>query len=154
MIAIMSGKRDEVGAPLVWTPSMVEAEFRRVDTEIASLNRDIYAQWSASKDTKLDAFKDSWRAFVDQWKAYYADATKGLGTGWGGHVDRVQKYGQDVAKWREEFQKLGGTPTGPVPRPPESSEFPWGKVLIGVGIVAGIVTLPSIIKAVKGNGKT
>lgn len=146
----------EIGV-LVWTPAMVKAEFVRVDGEIAALNKDIYAWWSAFTHTvppseaeaTADRFKENWRIFVDDWKKYYDDASRFPGTGWGGHVDRVQRYEGDVKRWREEFQKLGGKTTGPPPRDPEvDSGFPWKTALIVIGTaIGGIFALPRIIAA-------
>jgi hypothetical protein len=132
---------------------MVRAEFERVHADVLSLEKDIYAWWSASasmgaeEQAKRDRFKEAWRLFADEWKEYRSSALAGLGTGWGGHVDRVQKYGQDVTRWRDAFTKEGGAPTGPGPRPPEPG-FPWAKSIIAGIITAGLVIgVPRAIKA-------
>ncbi len=148
VVAICCGRNpdNEVGFVLVWTPAMVKAEFKRVDAEIANLNKDVYAWWSASQSMpkaeqdKRDRFKDAWRTFVDGWKDYYDSASKFPGTGWGGHANRVQQYGADAIRWRDEFTKLGGNPTGPAPRAPESG-FPWKTAIITGGIVVGAIFL-------------
>ncbi len=121
---------------LIWTPGAILAEMRTVRGIVAQLDRDI----SASQVD--DAFKASWRTFVDEYEAFFKDHQGWLDRFWFASYEKTAEYRRRALDWRTKFTNLGGRASAPVDTPPEgpgarvSAYAKW--ILVGGGAYLAI----------------
>jgi hypothetical protein len=132
-----AGVRDEddLGA-LVYTPSAIKAELDTVKAGADQLDRDI----TASK--VRDEFKQAWRAFLNEWRAYYKDHEGYWSHMWFAVYEKAVEYRKRVDQWREAFQTEGGRVSAPTLTPPsDKGSGTWKWVALGAGalLVTGAV---------------
>ncbi len=133
---------DEVGA-LVYTPGVIKAELEAVNTAAGQLDMDI-------KPAKVrDEFKRAWKAFLDEWKAFYKNNSGYWSRLWGGVYQKAVEYRKRIEQWREAFEREGGRPTGPsavVPETPKAGSWKWALLGAGGLLVAGAFISKSVMK--------
>jgi hypothetical protein len=88
-------------------------------------------------------FGNFWASHADSWTDRM----------WRGTYDKAVEYRQRAADWRKRFEKMGGTPTTPPPRPPTEPflppgfSMPWKAIAVAGGIAAGALIIPAAIRA-------
>jgi hypothetical protein len=88
-------------------------------------------------------FGNFWAAHADSWTARL----------WRGTYDQAVEFRQRAADWRRQFERLGGVPTAPAPRPPTEHVLPpgfsisWKPFAVVGGVLAGALVLPAVIRA-------
>ncbi|MCU1279477.1 MAG: hypothetical protein JWM53_3023 [bacterium] len=126
---------------LIETPGDIKAEMDATLNVIKTLNADI--EGSRAADEK---FKVAWRAFVDEYQRFYNDHLKWTDRFWYSTYERTVEYRQRALDWRRVFEARGGVASSPVDRPPaHSDQIEWKKMLLGVGVGAGVIAGASLL---------
>ena len=95
-------------------------------------------------------FVFQWGEFEKEWDAFLAQNTHWYDRMWKGDYDKAIEFRERVVKWREEFQKLGGTPTTPAPTmPPDEGPVPWKSIITIAGIGAAAFIVPELLRTVR-----
>lgn len=113
----------------VRSPGFVLAEMRTVDATIKSLGIDIQRKASQLPE----GFMDEWIAFRVEWDLFYNDNDGWLDRATNSVYDKTLEFRERVVSWRDQFIRVGGTPSAP-PLPKES-KLPITALLVGFGIV-------------------
>jgi hypothetical protein len=123
--------------PLIWTPSAVGAEFKRVLAVLDSVNLDVSAAQKAGKVTGSE-----W----DSWYAVYLSGHNFLTTAstlWGSNVAVARQHEQEAGKWRDLIKSRGQAVQGPdnLIRQDDSAGVSYWTVaaVIGGVVVGGIL---------------
>jgi len=116
------------------TRDRLQNEMNLVAAEALSLDTDI--QGHKSDDANYLAFKRSWTIFLNTIKQRYAQMQGSYFVLNSSNYDAIVDYGRQLNDWRAKFQKFGGEPSTPSPRP--ESKFPLAGILIGTIVVAGV----------------
>lgn len=121
------------------TPGFVLAEMRSVDTMLRSLSTDVLRD---SESGQVTGFAPSFAAFIRDWQDFYDDHASGVGGWWSRGTsavyDKVLEYKAMAIRWRDEFVRRGGRPSGVVPEPSGGNVWPY---VVGGALLAGAVAL-------------
>jgi hypothetical protein len=123
----------EVGKT-VWWPGEITDYVNQTYTAIKILEDDI-VKWKASNptdETRIN-FKKAFDVYVESWNKFASEYGV-LGSLTYGTVQTAYEYRKELAKWRERFIELGGSPTGPVPELPAKAPVS----LIRLGVYGGL----------------
>jgi hypothetical protein len=91
-------------------------------------------------------FVYQWGEFEKEWDAFLASHKHWYDRMWKGDYDKAIEFRERVVKWREQFQKLGGTPTTPTPTlPPDEGPVPWKSIITVAGIGAAAFIVPEVL---------
>jgi hypothetical protein len=93
--------------PLIWTPSAVGAELKRILTVVDTVNMDMSA---ASKAGKLSSAE--WASWYQVYLTAHAFLTS-ASTLWGSNVPVARQHEQEAGKWRNLIQGRGQAVQGP-----------------------------------------
>ncbi|MBA3458421.1 MAG: hypothetical protein H0T46_00550, partial [Deltaproteobacteria bacterium] len=96
------------------------------------------------------AFVFQWGEFEKEWDEFRAQHGHWYERMWKGDYDKVIEFRERTIKWREQFQKLGGTPTTPIPTlPPDEGPVPWKSILMIAGLGAAALIVPEVLRTVR-----
>lgn len=154
-------------AQLAKAEARFESEFRRKPGVGAASNavRDyvqVYA-WMDPKPTADDiahksyqgTFVYQWGEFEKEWDAFLATHQNWYDRMWKGDYDKAIEFRERVVKWREQFQKMGGSPTTPSPTlPPDDGPVPWKSIITIAGLGAAALVVPELLRSVRSPAKT
>ena len=69
---------------------------------------------------------------------------------WKGAYDKAIEFRERTVKWRDQFQRLGGTPTTPTPTlPPDDGPVPWKAIITVAGIGAAAFIVPELMRTMR-----
>lgn len=131
----------------IWTPGAILAEMRTVRGIIAQLDRDIVAS------RVDDAFKAGWRAFVDEYEAFFKEHQGWLDRFWFASYEKTVEYRRRALDWRQKFTALGGRVTAPVDTPPAgpgATLSAYAKWLLAGGGVYLAIRLGTYLRQLEG----
>jgi hypothetical protein len=132
--------------PLIWTPSAVGAEFKRILAVIDSVNLDVS---TAQKAGKISG--DEWNT----WYSVYLTAHNYLTTAstlWGSNVAVARQHEQEAGKWRDLIASRGQAVSGPenmVRTDTASGVSYWTIALVAGGILVGGILVAKIGSVLK-----
>lgn len=133
---------EDLGGPLIWTPGNIKNLADQANAEIWALARD-YSKGIVSgavNHQQLASFKDffnEWGSFYSSMDSWYASIPFVGPLSTGGTVDRIEEYRTRANAWRNQLVSGGGTPSSPVPQPPDKSNTSAIKWIAGGAIVLG-----------------
>jgi hypothetical protein len=123
--------------PLIWTPSAVGAEFKRVLAVLDSVNMDVSAAQKAGKITGAE-----WNSWYSVYLGAHAFVTT-ASTLWGSNVAVARQHEQEAGKWRDLVKSRGQAVQGPdnlIRQDEVSGVSYWtGAAVIGGVVVGGIL---------------
>lgn len=113
----------------------------------------VYA-WMDPAPTRADVENKSYQGqFVYQWGEFSREWGEFLATHehwydrmWKGAYDKAIEFRERAVGWREQFQRLGGTPTTPTPIVPPDEPVPWKPILLVAGLGAAALVLPELLR--------
>jgi hypothetical protein len=116
----------------------------------------VYA-WMNPVPTKQDVefmsyqggFVGNWGAFEHEWDDFVATHTKWYDRMWKGDYDKAIEFRERAVKWRDEFKRLGGVPTTPVPTLPEDGGIPWKSIIMVAGLGAAALIVPEALRTIR-----
>jgi hypothetical protein len=95
-------------------------------------------------------FVYQWGKFEQEWNDFFAEHKRWHDRLWKGSYDKAIEFRERVMKWRDEFQKLGGSPTTPTPTlPPDEGPVPWKAIITVAGIGAAAFIVPEVLRTVR-----
>ena len=95
-------------------------------------------------------FVYQWGEFEKEWDRFLAENANWYDRMWKGDYDKAIEFRERVVKWREQFQKLGGTPTTPMPTmPPDDGPVPWKSIITIAGIGAAAFIVPEVLRTMR-----
>jgi len=107
----------------------------------------------AKRDEQLRTAGAQWGEFEREFGAFWASHEGFTDRMWRGTYDKAVEYRQRAADWRRHFERIGGAPTTPAPKPPTEDILPpgfsisWKPFAVVGGVLAGALVLPSVIRA-------
>ncbi len=141
--------------------SRFEKQFARKPGVGRQAGDDDYAQvyaWMNPAPTAADIahksyqgeFVYQWGEFEKEWDEFLAENDRWYDRMWKGDYDKAIEFRERTIKWREQFQKLGGTPTTPIPTlPPDEGPVPWKSILMIAGLGAAALIVPEVLRTVR-----
>lgn len=151
-----------------WTPAAIAAYARETDSDVQAAYNDVWHWFTDLPDDSPLWVQDTtsspgvtkrvvplvqhWKAFYDNWKAFFADAQSSW---YYSTVERCQTYRIELKAWRDEFRRAGVKFSTPDPNltPPSSADKSaggtLGKVAMGVAVGVGTYMLVEGLKAWK-----
>lgn len=100
-------------------------------------------------------FVYQWGEFEKEWDSFLAQNAHWYDRMWKGDYDKAIEFRERAVKWREQFQKLGGTPTTPMPSlPPDEGPVPWKSIITIAGIGAAAFIVPEVLRSMRSSRET
>ncbi|MGE3454997.1 MAG: hypothetical protein AB7O24_07800 [Kofleriaceae bacterium] len=100
-------------------------------------------------------FVYQWGEFEKEWDAFLATHDNWYERLWKGDYDKAIEFRERVVKWREQFQRLGGTPTTPAPTlPPDEGPIPWKTIITVAGIGAAALIVPEALRSLRSRSES
>lgn len=100
-------------------------------------------------------FVYQWGEFEKEFDQFLAENDRWYQRMWKGDYDKAIEFRERAIKWREQFQKLGGVPTTPMPTlPPDDGPVPWKSILMIAGIGAAALIVPEVLRTVRSKPDT
>lgn len=143
-----------------------EQEFhRKPGVGAASDPQRDYAQvyaWMQPQPTASDiahksyqgTFVYQWGEFCKEWDSFLGANSRWYERMWKGDYDKAIEFRERVVKWRDQFTKLGGTPTTPSPTlPQDDGPVPWKSIITIAGIGAAALVVPELLRTVRSPAK-
>lgn len=99
------------------------------------------------------AFIKQWGEFEREFAEFWSSHSSWADRMWRGTYDKAVEYRERAADWRRQFERLGGVPTAPPPKPPTEHilppgiSIPWKPIAVVGGALAGALVLPPVIRA-------
>lgn len=151
--------------PFMVQQAQAEARFEKQYGRKPGVGRDArdddYTQvysWMTPVPTAVDiehksyqgAFVYQWGEFEKEWSAFRGGHEHWYDRMWKGDYDKAIEFRERTIKWRDEFQKLGGTPTAPTPTlPPDEGPVPWKSIITVAGIGAAALVVPELLRTLR-----